>query len=158
ASCFTMVNGLQNTVLGVRGHVNTALRIDAAAGLIRLMFTLVMVIFYWISAEAALIGTLASSTVALFIGRICVPEVPLWWPRKYDRTEQQKLFRYVLPLIPGFLYYALQPSILIWLSAIFGNAERVAEVGAISRIGQIISFLGFGLNLIVLPHLVSLRD
>jgi len=34
----------------------------------------------------------------------------------------------------------------------------VAEVGAISRIGQIISFLGFGLSLFVLPHLASLRE
>src|SRR5262249_29527712 len=91
-------------------------------------------------------------------GRLYVPEVPLGFPRDYDRREQHKLVRYVLPLIPGFLYYSLQPSVLIWLSAIFGNSARVAEVGAISRVGQIIAFLGFGVNLLVLPRLVALRE
>jgi O-antigen/teichoic acid export membrane protein len=92
------------------------------------------------------------------MGRLYVPEIPLGLPRKYNKNEQRKLFWYVLPLIPGFLYYALQPSILIWLSAIAGDTQQVAEVGAISRIGQIIALLGFGLNLFALPHLANLRD
>src|SRR5262249_11354359 len=52
----------------------------------------------------------------------------------------------------------LQPSILIWLAAIFGNTHRIAEVGAISRIGQLIALVGFGLELFVVPYLASLRE
>lgn len=157
-ACFGMVNGLQATVLGVRGHASTSVRIDAAASLVRLALAIGMVVFHFVSAEAALIATLISTVFSFLIGRLYVPEIPLGLPRKYNKNEQRRLFWYVLPLIPGFLYSTLQPSILIWLSAIFGNTERVAEIGAISRIGQIIAFLGFGLNLFALPHLASLRD
>jgi len=149
---------LQATVLNVRGHASMSVRIDAAASLVRLALAFGMVVFHIVSAEAALIASLASTIFSFLIGRLYVPEIPLGLPRKYNKNEQRRLFWYVLPLIPGFLYSALQPSILIWLSAIFGNTERVAEIGAISRIGQIIAFLGFGLNLFALPYLASLRD
>ena len=157
-ACFAMVSSLQNIVLGVRGDVNIALRIDVAAALVRLALVGLMFMVNWLSAEAALMTTMLSTLVAFLLGRLQVPEVPLGFPREYDKNEQRKVFRYVLPLVPGFLYYSLQPSILIWISAIFGNVERVAEIGAISRIGQMIAFLGFGLNLLALPYLVSLRD
>ena len=157
-ACFGMVTGLQATVLNVRGHASTSVRIDAAASFVRLALAVGMVVFHFVSAEAALIVSLASTIFSFLIGRLYVPEIPLGLPRKYNNNEQRRLFRYVLPLIPGFLYYALQPSILIWLSAIFGNTQQVAEVGAISRIGQIIALLGFGLNFFALPHLANLRD
>jgi O-antigen/teichoic acid export membrane protein len=157
-ACFGMVNSLQTIVLNVRGHANTSVRIDAAANLVRLTLAFGMVVFHFISVEAALIVGLASTMFSFLIGRLYVPEIPLGLPRKYNRYEQRRLFWYVLPLIPGFLYYSLQPSILIWLSALFGNTQQVAEVGAISRIGQIIALLAFGLNLFVLPHLANVRD
>src|SRR5262249_33467890 len=157
-ACFGMVAGLQATVLNVRGYASTSVRIDAAASSARLALAFGMVVFNFVSAEGAIIASLASTIFSFLIGRSYVPEIPLGLPRKYNNNEQRRLFRYVLPLIPGFLYYALQPSILIWLSAIFGNTQQVAEVGAISRIGQIIALLGFGLNFFALPHLANLRD
>ena len=153
-----MVSALQTVVLRVRGYVNAALRIDAAAAFVRFALAVGMVGFRLMSAEAALITTLLSTIVSFLMGRSYVPEIPLGLPRQKNKDEQHKVFKYVLPLIPGSIYYSLQPSILIWLSAIFGNSQRVAEVGAISRIGQIIAFFGFGLNFFIFPHLAALRD
>jgi O-antigen/teichoic acid export membrane protein len=157
-ACFGMVNALQLLVLLVRGDASTSVRIEAATNLVRLALVLGMVVFHFVSAEAALIATLASTIFSFLIGHLYIPEIPLGLPRKYNNNELRRLFRYVLPLIPGFLYSALQPSILIWLSAIFGNTERVAEIGALSRIGQIIGLLALMLNLFALPHLARLRD
>jgi O-antigen/teichoic acid export membrane protein len=156
-SWFGIVNSLQVVALRVHGDVNISVAIEAAAGFARLMLAGLMVWFQLLSAEAALLTGLLSSIASFAVGRIYLPQVPLGLQRGHYKREEYKVFRYALPLIPGSLYYTFQPSILIWLSTIYGGSERVADVGAISRIGQIINFIGFGLNFFVLPHLASTR-
>ncbi len=155
---FGMVSALQVTTLRIRGDVNTSVGIEAAASFARLALAVGMVGLALMSAEAALLTSLLSMILSFLVGRIYIHEVPLGLAPRYNKDMQHRVFRYVLPLIPGSLYYTLQPSILIWLSAIYGNTQRVAEIGAVSRIGQIIAFVGVGLGLFVLPHLAALRD
>src|SRR5262245_42861228 len=76
-ACFGMVTGLQAIVLIVRGHANTSVRIDAAASLVKLALAVGMVVFHFVSAEAALIASLASTICSFLIGRLYVPEIPL---------------------------------------------------------------------------------
>jgi O-antigen/teichoic acid export membrane protein len=158
AAWFTMMSSLQTMTLRVRGDVNTSVGIEAAGSFVRFTLAVGLVGLGLMSAGAALVTSLLSAIFAVLIGHLYVRELPLAWPPPYNKSEECKVIRYMLPLIPGSFYYALQPSILIWLSAIYGNTQQIAEVGAIGRIGQIIAAVGIGLNLFVLPHLASLRD
>jgi O-antigen/teichoic acid export membrane protein len=155
---FGMITALQVVVLRVRGDVTASIGIELVAGFARLALAAVAVGLQLMSAEAALWTALISAILSFLVGRLSIREIPLALPGKRISHEQTKVLRYVLPLIPGSLYYTLQPSILVWLSMIYGNTQQIAEVGAISRIGQIISFLGVGLSLFVLPHMADLRD
>ena len=76
-ACFGMVNALQTTVLIVRGHANTSVRIDAAASSMRLTLAFGIMVFHFVSAEAALIVSLASTIFSFLIGRLYVPKY-LW--------------------------------------------------------------------------------
>jgi O-antigen/teichoic acid export membrane protein len=158
AAWFGMANGFQSLALRVRGDVNTSIFLDIAGGFTRLALAAGIIVVQLLNTETALLTTLLSLMLSFTIGRFCVPGISLGISPQGQKNEQKKVFRYVLPLIPGSLYYTLQPSILIWLSMVYGSTNQVAEVGAIGRVGQIISFLGFGLTLFVLPHLASLRD
>ena len=155
---FGMVNAFQITALRVRGDVNTSIGIETAAGFVRFALAVSLIGFQLLSTKTALVTSLLSAILSFLIGHRYIPEIPLGVPRQRSKQEQYKAFRYVLPLIPGSIYYTLQPSILIWLSAMSGSTQRVAEVGAIARIGQIVTFVALGLNLFVLPHLAALRD
>lgn len=49
-----------------------------------------------------------------------------------------EMFRLVLPLLPGLLFSAAQPQIVIFMAAVFGETQNLAEVGALSRLGQLV--------------------
>jgi len=43
---------------------------------------------------------------------------------------------------PHTIYYCLQAQIIVWLISVFGNADRVADVGALGRLAVVFSILG----------------
>ncbi|MGS0742821.1 lipopolysaccharide biosynthesis protein [Glaciimonas sp. GG7] len=61
---------------------------------------------------------------------------------KYDSVYLKQLWTFILPLIPGALYFAFQVQISIFLISILGDTKSIAEVGALGRFGQIFAFFG----------------
>jgi len=69
-------------------------------------------------------------------------------PRRPNPSTTRQMLRYVMPNIPGVVFYALQGQLSLFLIAILGHAKGVAQVSALARLGQL-SFLLYAFNGVV---------
>jgi hypothetical protein len=61
------------------------------------------------------------------------------------------MVRYLLPLLPGTVYQALQGQISLFLIAVFAHVGQIAEVAAAGRIGQLFLLLNSSNGVLVTP-------
>jgi hypothetical protein len=71
------------------------------------------------------------------------------------RTEILAVVRKQAPLT---VYYCIQAQITVWLISIFGNANSVADVGALGRLAVVFSILGSMTSEIVFPAFARIQD
>ena len=72
-------------------------------------------------------------------------------PMRSSAQVRAEIRRYVAPLVPLTVFYALQGQLGIFLIAWFGQAQQVAEVTALGRLGQIFAFLSALFGMLVMP-------
>lgn len=88
---------------------------------------------------------------------------PTWTKLEDTQAKQRKqatriLLKQVVPTLPGSIHFALQGVLVAWLAANFGSVVNVAEVGALGRLGVLISVIaGFTGNVFV-PRLLVITD
>ena len=69
----------------------------------------------------------------------------------------REVLNYILPAIPTFIFAAFQSQIALFLINAFGQTANVAEVAALSRLGQLfIVFTTFNL-IIIEPRIARLK-
>lgn len=80
----------------------------------------------------------------------------------WDQPPNAEFRRDILTIVkrqaPLTVYFCLQGQIGIWLITIFGNVKRVAEVGALGRIGMIFAILISTTSALVLPRFARCQD
>ncbi len=73
-------------------------------------------------------------------------------------TRRQEVLRFLLPTLPGALYFAIQGPLVIWLAASFGGTQQIAEVGALGRLGLVMSLFSGVIGVVFLPRLARVSD
>ncbi len=68
-----------------------------------------------------------------------------------DPEMRREIISVVRRQSPHTVYYCLQAQIMVWLISIFGNADRVAEVGALSRLAVVFSILSALMSDLLFP-------
>jgi O-antigen/teichoic acid export membrane protein len=79
------------------------------------------------------------------------------WPAQDDPIIRKEITRYVLPAAPAILIGAFHGQISLLLIGIFGNTVGIAQVAALSRIGQIFNVLMTFNIVIIEPYMARLR-
>jgi hypothetical protein len=74
-------------------------------------------------------------------------------PDKEIRTEILTLVKRILPVS---IYYCLSSQITILLISIFGNTKSIAELGALARLGMLLSLFSVILSTLVIPRFAKL--
>lgn len=80
------------------------------------------------------------------------------WDAPPDREFRREILAIVKRQAPITIYFCLQSQIGIWLISIFGNVQRVAELGALGRIGMIFSILISTTSALVVPRFARCQD
>ena len=138
---------IATAILNVRHDSGGLFRIGLSEGLTRL--ALIPLCFVWPYVTLALLINLAGVGLAKWISlRRIAPIVDRKSPPPTAQTRAIREF--VLPLVPTVIYAALQGQIAVLTIGLFGDAAAIAEVGAVTRLNQII-VLGMMLN----PFLVQ---
>lgn len=77
-------------------------------------------------------------------------------PQKSDVGIRQEMRRYLAPLLPTIIFYALQGQLSTLLISYFGKSQSVAEVAALGRLGQLFTLLGAFQGTLVVPYFAKL--
>lgn len=75
------------------------------------------------------------------------------WPQKNDRETDKEMVRMILPASPAILFSAFQSQISLFLISFFGGTLNIAEVTALSKIGQLFAVLATFNTIVVEPYI-----
>jgi O-antigen/teichoic acid export membrane protein len=101
-------------------------------------------------------ATVATAAQFWLLKRWVKPQIA--WDASPDSEFRREILAIVKRQAPLTIYFCLQGQIGIWLISIFGNAQRVAEVGALGRVGMMFSILISPVPALVLPRFARCQD
>lgn len=103
---------------------------------------------------AAALGALNITCNGMLVRRSSLKHLD--WPAKDDAEADRELLRYVLPATPAILFSAFQSQLSLFLISIFGGTLYIAEVAALSRIGQLFLVLMTFNTIVVEPYVARI--
>jgi O-antigen/teichoic acid export membrane protein len=80
------------------------------------------------------------------------------WKQTPDPVIRKEILTFVKRILPGAIYYCVSGQITIWLISIFGNTTAVAQIGALGRLGVMLSVFSTILSTLVLPRFARLPE
>jgi O-antigen/teichoic acid export membrane protein len=129
---------LGRAVFNMHHDAAAIFRVGLAEGLVRLV--LVAACLIWPFAIVALTANLLGAAAARFItARRTAPLLD--HAVVADDRHRHALKAFVLPIVPLTIYSLLQGQIAIFLLSAHSNTEAIAELGALSRLGQLFTVL-----------------
>lgn len=138
------------SVARLLGHVRVQQKLDLAVNAAKLGVLLAAI---WIVLDATVaclvnLGVAAAYFVVLSRHVDTHLDLPVAPAGEHVAALRQHLWRQA----PNAIYYVLSSQLAVWLIGIFGSAERVAEVGALSRLGALFTVIGAVSAALVLPY------
>lgn len=151
-----LVTRIYAVALRLRSEVRQIQRQALVSTMIR--FALIAAaLMVWLNVEIALLAVVAGFAVQYWMMRT--------WSRAQLDTDaapdpqmRGEIVSVVRRQSPHAIYYCLQSQIVIWLISIFGNAERVAEVGALTRLAVVFSILSAVTSDLLFPAFARTQD
>jgi O-antigen/teichoic acid export membrane protein len=121
-----------------------------AAAALRIVSSVALYYVHWVSA-ATVIGANTLGIVAMGVSYRFLARPLIEVPRKASKAHSREMVRFLLPTLPGTVYFALQGQISLFLIAVFGHVGQLAEVAAATRIGQLFLLLNSSNGILVAP-------
>ena len=75
-----------------------------------------------------------------------------------DKDIRNEILNLVKRVMPGAIYFCISGQITIWLISIFGNTKSIAELGALGRLGMLLSFFSSIISTLVIPRFAKLDN
>lgn len=134
------VQAYYGSALIVTGRLGTYYRVQVCSSLGRLAGCAVLHSLGYLDALSAVwintAGLVGAGVAYKMLTRGLLEE-----PIRPSPPIVRQMLRYVMPNIPGAIFYALQGQIAVFLIAILGHNEGVAQVSALARLGQLFILL-----------------
>jgi hypothetical protein len=114
-------------------------------------------LFIFMNATIAIVSVVIGYSVQFVMLR-------RWAHREIDRTApadpalRSEIVSVLKKQAPHSIYYCLQGQITVWLISIFGNAESVANVGALGRLAVAFALLSSITAEVVLPAFARIQS
>ena len=154
---FQLNTGVLGVVVNLRQQVGRMQTLVFMGVLPRLALIALFAGLGWLNAPL----TIAAGTVALaaqfwLLEKWVRPQIDGTAPA--DPSFRKDILAIVKRQAPLTIYFCLQGQIGIWLISIFGNSNRVADLGALGRIGMIFSILVSTTSALVVPRFARCQD
>lgn len=151
---FQVSASLSVLALRLEDRYGASYRAELAGAGLRLALAVVLVTLAWQRAWAAVFATACGTALAAWLARSGRPERAAMDLAPY----RKRVLRYLLPTLPGALYFAVQGPLTVWLAASFGGTRNIAEVGALGRLGLVVGLVSGLIGTVFLPRLARLSD
>ena len=125
-------------------------KLDLATALTRLGLILTFYLV-WLNAATAIVAAIISIAAQYYFLR-------RWARQMIDTTaplnevDRKTLWTTVKKQAPNDIYFGIQSLIMIWLISFFGNANNVAEVGALGRLALVFAVINSTMTGVILPR------
>ena len=154
---FQLNTGVLGVVINLRQQVQRMQRLAFWGVVPRLAVIALLAALGLLNAPLAVAaGTFAMAVQFWLLNHWVRPQIT--WDAPPDPTFRKDILTNVKRQAPLTIYFCLQGQLGIWLISIFGNVERVAEVGALGRIGMIFSILTATIAALVVPRFARCQD
>ena len=126
---------------------------------------LIVVVLIWaLGLTTALAGmsgvALGALVSSVFAARLFgYLSFPIGKPNKRHAYRSNRvLLGQIMPILPGTIHFTLQGPLVAWLAAYFGSVVNVAEVGALGRLGVLLSVIAGFTCTVFVPRLLAISD
>ena len=133
----------------LHSQINRVQLLDLLGALARLA-VICTAYFLFLNAAVAILATVVSIAVQYIL-------LKRWTPGSIDtsaaesREDRAEITGIIKSQVPNSIFYCLQGQVTVWLIAIFGSTQSIAEVGALGRLGVAFAVVGAVMTSIVLP-------
>ena len=133
----------------LHSQINRVQLLDLVGALARLA-VICTAYFLFLNAAVAILATVFSIAVQYTL-------LKRWTPGSIDtgaeesREDRAEITGIIKSQVPNSIFYCLQGQVTVWLIAIFGSTQSIAEVGALGRLGVAFAVVGAVMTSIVLP-------
>ncbi len=154
---FQLNAGVLNVVINLRQQVKRMQALVFSGVLPRLALIALFAAMGLLNAPLAVAaGTVALAVQFWLLEHWVRPQIS--WSAPPDAEFRKDILAIVKRQAPLTIYFCLQSQIGIWLISIFGNVHRVAELGALGRIGMIFTILASTTSAIIIPRFARSQD
>jgi hypothetical protein len=136
----TFLTTIYGTSLRLRALYTTAQKFDLLAASLRFLFLLAIASFF-LNAITAVLVTAITTTVQGFLLRRSTEQTLAGEPRE-EESDRKSLVGLMKKQAVATLFFAYQGQITIWIISIFGSTDKVADVGALTRLAVLFAIIG----------------
>ncbi len=117
--------------------------------------TLTLFVFPW-----AFVAIIASGLPRIY-GNLKLRKIGYNFADRHQQPDpliQKEILKMVKRILPGAIYFCLSGQITIWLISIFGNTTSVAQLGALGRLGMLLSLFSVLTSTLIIPRFARLPE
>jgi O-antigen/teichoic acid export membrane protein len=143
-------NAVALSIARLLGHVALQQKLDLAVNLAKLA-VLMLATWLVLDATVACVVNFAAAVVYFVVLRRHLASTVGALPAA-SGEHAAALRQHLWKQAPNSVYFVVSSQLAVWLVGIFGSAERVAEVGALSRLGAVFTIIGAVSAALILPY------
>jgi hypothetical protein len=149
-TAFNVHNSIALSVVRLHGDVSLQQRLEVGVNVGKLLLFLGAATVYLDAQVAVALNLLATGmTFWMLRGYLAAQVGTTAGPKGTDRPA---LGSFIRRQAPNTIYYCFMGQITIWLIGLLGNADRVAEVGALGRLAAVFTVIGAVVGALVQPY------
>jgi hypothetical protein len=142
--------GVALSIARLLGHVGLQQKLDLAVNIAKLGLLMLATGVVLDATVACLVNLGVAAAYFVVLSRHLDTHLDL--PAAPAGDHAAALRQHLWKQAPNSVYFVLSSQLALWLVGIFGNAERVAEVGALGRLGAAFSVIGAVTAALVFPY------
>jgi O-antigen/teichoic acid export membrane protein len=146
---FQIMTGVLLVVPRLHSQIGRLQAVDLLGAFSRLALLLAAYLIFLNAAVAVLAALVATLAQYFLLGRLASNSIDRRAP--VNEEYRTMMVEIVKSYIPNAIFYSMQGQLTIWLIAIFGDTQNIAEVGALGRLSVIFSVIGAVMSSVVLP-------
>ena len=148
--------GVALSIARLLGHIGIQQKLDLGVNVVKLGL-LVAATWLVLDATVASLVNLGVAAASFFmLARHLDTHTDL--PAQPSGAHAAALRQHLWKQAPNSVYYVLSSQLALWLIGIFGTAERVAEIGALSRLAALFTVIGAVSAALVYPYFARQDD
>lgn len=142
--------GIALSIARLSGHVVLQQKLDLFINAAKLAAVLLLASVVLDATVACVLNLAVAAAYFIVLRRYLIEQVDV--PAVATGHHLAALRQHLWKQAPNSIYFVLSSQLAVWLIGVFGSAERVAEVGALGRLGAGFAVIGSVSAALVLPY------